>query len=143
MISKIMNSINNHFIRESEYLELTLENSVITGTLSNTYLVGMYIVISGSYLNDGVYKITEVGTNSLTVDATLLSEVSRMKIYSSTPPKDFISLCTEIEAYKEKGVGVKSESIDDYSVAYVGDGSWGKVYSSKLNSYRRVYSDLI
>ncbi len=146
MISKIMNHLKNHFV-DNSYAELDhfgIVSDGIVGSFSETYIVGMYLIIRKSYLNDGIYEITGVTSNKLTLDATLNAENTGDTIYiiGSTPPKDFLDLVTDISNFTEKGIGVKSESIDDYSVSYDDDGSWQSVFANKLNDYRRVYDDL-
>lgn len=138
----IMDSLGNHFIRSMEKKEIAINNNVLSGDFSNKYLAGMYIIIKGSYLNDGIYQIVKVEGNNITCKGDLVSEVSDMTIYASTPPKEFIRLIEEIKGYNET-VGVVAESIDDYSVTYKSDGSAENVYSAKLNKYRNVYSDYL
>ena len=145
MIKQVMDSINNHFVNDWEHNSYEIVSDGIIGTFSCTYLVGMYILIEHSYLNDGVYEITGVTSSKITVDATLKAENTNdsMTLYALTPSADFISIVTEITNFDEKGLGVNSESIDDYSVTYEDDGSWQSVYKNKLNQYRRVYTDLV
>ena len=145
MIKQVMDSINNHFVNDWEHNSYEIVSDGISGTFSCTYLVGMYILIEHSYLNDGVYEITGVTSSKITVDATLKAENTNdsMTLYALTPPADFISIVTDISNFDEKGLGVNSESIDDYSVTYEDDGSWQSVYKNKLNQYRRVYTDLV
>lgn len=141
---KVMDYINNHFIRSGEVQAFEITASSIKGAFREVYLPGMRLIIRGSYLNDGLHTITAVTDTEITVSEVLTPENTGklMSVYASTPPADFIDLCTEIENHTETGIGTTSESIDDYSVSYAGDGSWQSVYKSKLNQYRRVYSDL-
>jgi len=145
VIKQVMDSVNNHFVNDWEHNSYEIVSDGISGTFSCTYLVGMYILIEHSYRNDGVYEITGVTSSKITVDATLKAENTNdsMTLYALTPPADFISIVSEITNFDEKGLGVNSESIDDYSVTYEDDGSWQSVYKNKLNQYRRVYTDLV
>lgn len=142
---KVMKHINNYFTKSIEYGIYEIETDGITGSFSDTYVAGAYLIIQNSYLNDGIYKILSVTNSKITLDATLIAEdtESTMLIALSTPPSDFVTLATTILSYTEKGLGVKSESLDDYSVSYDNDGSWQSVYKNKLNDYRKVYSDLL
>lgn len=142
---KIMDKINNHFLKSVEYNTFEITENSIIGSFTETYLVGMYVIIKGSYLNDGLYQITAVANNELTLDGTLQPEDTNesFRVYASSPPQEFVDLATKINAYNETGIGADSESIDDYSISYKGDGSWESVYANKLNTYRRVYSDLM
>jgi hypothetical protein len=142
---EIMDKINNHFIKSVEFNTFEIGTNTITGSFQETYLPGMYVIIRGSYLNDGIYKITNATDTVITVEETLTEENTddEFRLYASSPPKDFLDLATEIENYTETGLGANSESIDDYSISYGdGDGSWESVFKNKLNTYRRVYTDL-
>jgi len=143
---EVMDHINNHFIpihNLPEYRAFEIVSDGIVGSFGETYIPGMYVIIKHSYLNDGIYKIDSVTDSKITVEETLKPENTgnQFLIIASTPPQSFIDLATEISNFKES-VGVNSESIDDYSVTYNGEGSWESVYSSKLNQYRKVYDDI-
>jgi len=141
----IMKQINNFFVRSSENGNYEIVADGIIGTFSNTYIAGSYLIIKNSFLNDDIYKILSVTSTKLVLDAILEPENTKENILLvlSSPPKDFIALATEIVGYNEKGVGVSSEGLDDYSVSYNTDGSWENIYKTKLIRYRRVYSDLL
>ena len=141
---KVMDYINNHFIKSGEVQAFEITANSIKGAFREVYLPGMRLIIRGSYLNDGLYTITAVTDTEITVSEVLTPENTGklMSVYASTPPADFIDLCDEIDNHTETGIGATSESIDDYSISYAGDGSWQSVYKSKLSQYRRVYSDL-
>lgn len=143
MIYTVMNELNNHFVRIPDSGPFEIVADGITGNFTETFLAGMYVVIHNSYLNDGVYKITSVESNKITVDTTLNPENKEdfIILWPSTPPTDFINLVTEIENYNEK-IGVSSYSIDDYSETFEGNGTWQSAFKSKLNAYRRVYNDI-
>lgn len=141
---KIMDHINNHFIRSAEVYTYEITTNSIKGKFNEIYLPGMRLLIQGSYLNDGLYSIVSATSTEISVSEILSPENTgkSMTIYASTPPVDFQLLCDEIDAHVETGIGASSESIDDYSISYKGDGSWQSVYKAKLNQYRRVYTDL-
>jgi hypothetical protein len=142
---KIMDKIKNHFVKSAEYGIYEVTMNSIKGSFSEVYLPGLYVIIKESYLNDGLYKIVTATTSEITVEETLKPENTgeSFVIYASIPPKEFVDLATEINAFTETGVGANSESIDDYSINYGdGDGSWESVFKNKLNTYRRVYTDL-
>lgn len=146
MLIKVMDKLNNHFVKSVEYAEFEITTSSIKGTFNEVYLVGMYLLIKDSYLNDGIYKITNVVNDEITLDKPLTAESidESIRVYACSPPADFIELVTKIENYNEVGIGTSSESIDDYSANFGdGDGSWQSVYENKLNQYRCVYADLM
>ena len=146
MIEQVMDSINNHFVRDFDVDDFEIVSDGIVGSFSSTYLIGMYVLIKHSLLNDGVYEITGVTDDKITVDATLKAENTgeSIVVYALTPKKSFLDLVTEIETFvaNDESVGVASESLGDYSVSYGKEGSWQSVFRKKLNTYRKVYSDL-
>lgn len=139
-----MKEINNYFYSGiNESLEVTFDSATkkITGIFTNTYIVGMYIKIKGTFLNDGVYKIVEVDVNELTVSEDLQDEVAESCIAILKPCKAFLSLVAEIETYVASGnkEGISSEKIDDYAVSYgSGNGGWSSVFKKRLNTYRKL-----
>jgi len=142
MIYEVMNSINNHFVDGADYGTFQIVSDGITGSFSETYIAGMYVMIENSKINDGIYLITDVTSGKITVDTVLNAESTSdpILIFPCTPPKSFIDLATEISGYTEK-VGISSEKLGDYSVSFNGEGSWENAYSSKLNTYRKIYDD--
>ncbi len=141
---KIMDSINNHFLRSLEIQTFEITATSIKGSFAEVYLPGMFVIIKDSYLNDGLYEVSAATTTEISVLETLKPENTGegIRLYASVPPSDFVALYDEIEAHTETGVGVASESIDDYSVSYKDDGSWQSVFKTKLYQYRRVYNDI-
>ena len=146
-ISEVMREINRWFPRtyENVVVAIAATGKTITGDFAETYLAGQYICLQHSVLNDGVYTIVSVtgvaGAYILTVSETLRTETNRVNVFALQPPRDFIDLVTEIDAYTSKD-GVASEKIDDYSVSFKNDGGWKAAFRERLNTYRRLYPDL-
>jgi len=142
MIGQVMREINRYWPRTYENISLTFAatGKTITGA-TETYLPGQYILIQHSILNDGVYKIASVTNGVITVVETIYDETAKVNIFGLAPPRDFLDLVTDIAAFTGKD-GVKSESIDDYSVSFEGDGSWKTAFRKRLNTYRSMYDDL-
>ena len=151
MITKILDHTLKFFpssLEQGPY-EIVADGIVADGTntnLSETYLVGQYINIQHSYLNDGTYKITAVEANKLTLDATLLPEKTEddMYIWGLRLPRGLLDLVSDIEAYVSGQVtkgGLKSERQGRRAVTYAGDSSWQSVFSSQLSEYSNVYDD--
>ena len=153
MISQIMNYCKNHFVRSKERKStFAIVNDGIEGVFSEKYIVGQYIWIRESIVNDGVYKITNVDLNSkLTLDATLTSEDVESEfitVYGLAVPNAFLDIVTDIESWKTANAGkegVASESIDDYSISF-GTGSngamantWQVAFESRLTAYKQVF----
>ena len=141
---EVMDSVNNHFIRSTETGIYEFTANSIKGNFNQTYLVGMYIIVKDSYLNDGIYQIARVSSDEIIVDIALTLESTKdtVTIYTSTPPRHFIEVVNEIDNFDESKIGVASESIDDYSVSFSKDQSWKEVFKDKLNQYRKVYTDI-
>lgn len=142
-----MKAINNFFVYDSEEKAFAIVTDGITGTFGNTYLVGQWIVIKDSVLNDGIYKITAVESNKLTLDATLLAEDTGelITVGASRVPADFINFASEITSWQTKNSGVEgisSEKIDDYAVSFdTSNGTgWKQAFSSRLQTYSKMYS---
>lgn len=148
MLDAIMTHIKNHFACTVESFTYEIVSDGIVGSFSEEYVDTQYIWLRGTKVNDGVYKITSATTTKLTVEETLVPEPNAKKrlaaVFGLAPPKDFLTVATEIEGYTSKD-GVVSESIDDYSVSYGGtgggDGSWASVFHNKLSPWRRMYDD--
>lgn len=142
-IAEIMRECNRYFPKTYENIALTFTAATrkIAGVFGETYKVGQYILIQHSTLNDSVYRIATVGTNEITVAETLYGETETCQIFGLAPPRDFIDLVTEIDDFTPKD-GISSESIDDYSVSFSGDGSWKTAFKKRLDTYRAMTSDL-
>ncbi len=149
LIYEIMNSVNNHFVRNKEYGISEIVADGIIGDFQNRYIKGQYIVLKNTFLNDNVYKILEVSENKLTLDGVLEEEITEEAfcLYSLSVPIDFLTLCEEIKEWQSKhgcNTGIASEGIDDYSVSFdtSNGGTWKGAFKNRLNTYRKMYPDL-
>jgi hypothetical protein len=135
----ICNYLNNFFVKTKEYEGFIIDDGKIKGNFKQDYLVGQYILIYNSVLNDGIYKITSVSANEIEVEAELIDEQLRqIVIFGLIIPKSFIELAEEI-IDNGKITNVKSESISRYSVTYSdGGSSWQKVYDEQLKPYKKM-----
>jgi len=149
MINEIMEQINNYFSRTVESNTSVITGSTITGSFTETYITGQYIRLQHTILNDGVYKVVSQIGNVVTVEESLLDESPEDSylIWGLAPPKDFLTLVTEIDTYTtaQTNVGVTSESQGERSVSYGGSSggssSWQSVYQSRLSRYRKLFND--
>lgn len=145
MIEQVLKEINRYFPRTVETLK-EIEVDGFIGDWKERYVVGQYIYVRGTIMNDGVYQLTEVSPAKLTVAETLTPEVVGDREYSAllglAIPNEVLRLATEIENYSGAKGGVSSESLGDYSVSYSDDGSWQSVYKKALNQWRIPYSDI-
>ena len=140
----IMKYLNNYFYNFKEYGEYSILNNTIE--VKGEYLIGQYILIKDSILNDGIYKITKVENDIITLEENLNTELFEGYICSLSVPKDFIEICEEIKKYNSKQVktDIVSESFPggySYSKSTInGDlSSWKDVFKNELSSYRKIY----
>ena len=141
-MGEVMEEVNNYYAYENEFdsYEFDSTGKTITGTFENTYLVGQYVRVFGSILNDDVYKIAEVASGILTVEEDLVNEVvadSVIYVISLAPPKTLIRLVSDISSYVTKD-GVASETIDNYSISFSNDGSWIGAFSRRLSKHKKI-----
>ena len=142
MIAQICAEVKNYFVQRDVDVHAgnyTIENGEISPI--PFVRVGQYYRIVGSALNDGVYQR---GVDDLQLtDEEFFGSVWFMRV-----PKDFISLCKEIESWQEdneKSLSspYQSESFEGYSYtkatgASGGALTWQDQVRNKLNAYRKL-----
>ena len=144
MISEILAYTNKYFPYTAEYNTFSVVADGIEGTFNETYLVGQYISILDSFLNDGVYKITGVTNTKLTLDAALLAESSKLCIHGLKLPKAYLSVISAIETYtagQSTQAEISSESQGSRSVTYKDGSGWQSAFKSKLSPYMSMFDD--
>jgi hypothetical protein len=142
MIEQICAFIHNFFVANVISGTFTIAD----GSIEVPGLVtGQYFRICNSRLNDGVYQYGM---------ADLTDETFNGEIWDMRPPRSFIKLAQEIEAWNEKyGETVsgpyQSESFGGYSYSLKtgsnasggtdnNAGSWQGVFKSSLNQWRKL-----
>lgn len=138
MIYDVMKSINNFFEDENGYNYGVWE--IKDGLITLPFLLNnQYFRIIGSVFNDGVYKYD---ANLELVDETFDGTIVALK-----PPKAFMDLVAEIEAFNDKYGTITpytSESFLNYSYSKAsgangtGQITWMDAYRSKLNKWRKL-----
>lgn len=133
-----MKSINNFFEDENGYNYGTWE--IKDGLITLPFLLNnQYFRIIGSVFNDGVYKYD---ANLELVDETFNGTIVALK-----PPKAFMDLVDEIQAFNDKYGTITpyaSESFLNYSYSKAsgtngtGQITWMDAYRSKLNKWRKL-----
>lgn len=133
-----MKSINNFFEDENGYNYGTWE--IKGGLITLPFLLNnQYFRIIGSVFNDGVYKYD---ANLELVDETFDGTIVALK-----PPKAFMDLVAEIQAFNDKYGTITpytSESFLNYSYSKAsgangtGQITWMDAYRSKLNKWRKL-----
>lgn len=127
--------------------EFTISNNTIAPL--DFIRAGQYFRIVGSAMNDGVYCKTP---ESL---ATLTNETFDGAVWEMSVPRAFLKLCADIQAWRDKNEATdsanmspfNSESFAGYSYTKSGSGgsangtsvTWQNQFSSRLNSWKRVY----
>ena len=147
MINKVLNYLKHYYPVDIDSNIFEIVNDGIIGDFNYTALVGQYININGSILNDGVYKITEISSNKITVDSsTLIPEDSSVfiNIIYLAIPKSLLDLIVEIKTYidgQSTSANIKSESQGNVSITYVNGSDWQSAFKTQLSSYRNIYDD--
>ena len=158
-VSEVLGYLNNYFV--DSYLpgttvDFDADASTITfedGIDEDEVLADQYIRIEGSKLNDGVFKITEVGTDEITIDGTLIDEEDAYQIrnerrwnYALAIPSTLLSLITEMQTWETDhpagGENVQSETLGPHSITYASGGAGGtgifSNFASRLKRWRKV-----
>lgn len=149
MLDEICAELKNYFAKDEDRFidDWTISNGVITPQID---MPTAYIRIVGSRLNDGVYKVSELATK-------LEDETFHGAIWVMSPPRAFLDLVKEIEAWQAEYGGAtstalspfSSESFGGYSYSKAtgtrsGGGtssaapSWQATYAARLKRYRRI-----
>lgn len=160
MLTEVMRECRNWFEHTAENGTYDiLDNTIV---VKHRYVVGQYIRIVGSVLNDVVAKITKVDVieddlyritcvhikNNLSNN--LKDETFTGSIYGLRIPFDFLEIVKEIEAYQEiarKGdPTLVSESYRGYSYsrAVSRDGqlvNWKTLFMDRLKPFKRMFGN--
>lgn len=148
MIEQICAHIHNYFLTDDdgnawhrESGEFTVENE---GIALDFLVEGSYFLVNGSRFNDGVYAYPAENMSAETFTGT---------IWEMRPPRRFIQLAGEIEAWQAKYGDVvlspyQSESVQGaYSYTKAASsgggstaaaGSWEAIFRSRLNEWRKM-----
>ena len=142
-MEKILGYLNNYFYRFGERGKYTIEDNVIT--VRGKYIEGQYVRLTGSVMNDGVYKVISVDENSITLNETV-NEVFEGIIYSLAIPKELIELEKKINKFVEDNPagGYASESFGNYSYSKGTNANgelntWKDVFKVELRPYKKMY----
>ncbi len=130
-----MKHIRNFFPRQSYEGTFTITSGMLS--LPESF-GGRYILIEGSYLNDGVHEVYSVFED----------EKFEGCITSLAPPKEFLDLVKEIDAWCKKNAEVTtgpytSESFGGYSYTKATNANgnaagWQDTFQSRLNTWRKL-----
>ncbi|MCD7822528.1 MAG: hypothetical protein LUG86_00680 [Oscillospiraceae bacterium] len=132
MIEAVCRHIKNYFISEVHDGIFTISGGALTDP---GFMRDGYYLIWGSKYNDSVH---------LYPDDTLTDEQFSGDIALMNPPEDFLGICAEIEEYMASDMAspspYKKESFGGYSYEREDSesASWQKVFSSRLNRWRKL-----
>ena len=160
MLSRIMRSINNHFaidrLTGKFYgIETGIFNLIDkTITVKYNYVLGQYIYLHGSILNDGVYQVINIQDGVITLDSkdqSLHDEKWGGTIYSLRVPNDFLQLIGQIENFEMSSDGkasnITSATFGIQSTTFGTNdqgvkAGWQDVFRQELHKYRRHTPDI-
>lgn len=143
MLEQVLFYLNNFFVDRAISGSAVLYNGVVVSDATG-FVVGQYIYLKDSLLNDGLYKISDVTGTTLTLDTSeyLKPETATIRVYGLAIPKQVITLSEEIAtANASNPSGLVQERLGDYSVTYgySDTASWISRYSTRLAPWRKVY----
>ena len=142
MLLELMRECKNFFDISEETGNFVIDNNIIS--LSNDYIIDQYILITGSVLNNGIYKIKD---NLYTLENSK-DEGFTGTIYGLAIPKDFIKLSETIEKYIQDNPQSNKirEKIGSYDVSMAsnekGTITWQQVFARDLNPFRRMFKHI-
>ena len=140
MIEQICAFIHNFFVANRYRGTFQIQG----GTIDLPQLVGgQYFRIVGSRLNDGVYTYPPSDLADETFDGV---------VYDMRPPKLFLTLCSDVEAWQEKygeqaESPYQSESFGGYSYTKASGANangttaaagWQSAFKARLNEWRKL-----
>lgn len=147
MLNEVCAEIRNYFTysRDIHIADWVISNGIITPLLD---IPTDYIRIVGSRKNDGVHEVSSM---------QLQDETFHGAIWIMSPPKDFLTLVSEIESWQASNGTAdsvamspfNSETLGAYSYSKSGiargnnqgatpNVTWKDVYATRLNRFRRV-----
>ena len=151
MLNEILNYLNNYFADTDYSFETACTftaSDTIAGDFADTFIVGEYILIEGSRVNDGVYLIKAIDGTSITIDLTVdyvitTEPETTMTLTKCYIPQDLISLIAEINTFNANSTdGIASESQGQRSVSYVSGGNgtsgWINAFSPRLSIHKKL-----
>jgi len=152
MLNSVLEYLNNYFFKytstakEYSYAkDITFTtNNTMAGDFTDTFLVGEYVLVEGSRINDGVYLISAIDDTTITIDATVDLTIDTEPQIDCTItklfiPKQLISLIAEIKDYNTNvTTGIASESQGNRSVSYGGSSGWKSAFSNQLSVYKKL-----
>jgi hypothetical protein len=154
VLESIINYCRNTFTKKDKlYLssnDVTFTESTYTIDLNTVheFQTGDFVLVSGTFRNNRLFKIDSTTSETLVVenDYVIKDETCTSGVYVKLVsfPRSVEPILAQMINYQLKGygMGIKSEKIDDYSVAFSSAGNvsgYPSDLTSGLNDYRKVY----
>lgn len=146
-VGQVMRSVRNYF--ESGYRATAYKISGGAIAPDDLLREGMYIAITGSFYNDGVWKIGE-GMKLEADGAVPKDENFYGRVYFLAPPADFLTLCESIAEFAKNTPvnGLQSESFGAYSMSRASGKSggiltWEDAFANELSAYRNMWTEVL
>lgn len=143
MLLSVMRECKNFFEITSESGKFEIKNGVIL--LSDDYLIGQHICVTGSILNNGAYLLND----TLYTLSGSRDEIFYGTVYGLAVPRDFIALAQEIDEYvaKNPASNMTSYSFGISSASYATNekgmqATWMDVFRQRLNKYRMMFKQI-
>lgn len=144
MVFEVMREVRNTFYDGySENGSFCVDNGNIV--LQGEYWDSCYVLIHGGQ-HFGVYKMHKNAIQGAYTIEEIIDGSFNGSVYRLDVPSDFIRLVKEIEEYVRKTPesNIISERFGDYSYSISKDTqSWEKVFSTRLNRYRKMMDVLL
>lgn len=144
MLSELCREIKNWFDVSRHIGTISIADGNINYTGANI-AIGQYFRIVGSVFNDGVYQYTGEPIRELK-DETFHGAVWLMAV-----PKEVEALASDIDAWKDKYMGINSANMSPYQSESFGgysytksDGkaegayTWQDAFAKQLNQWRKI-----
>ena len=147
-LTAVCGHINNHFIRTIERGNFVISSGIINA--KEKYLIGQYILVCGSILSDGIYRVND---GLITLDGAADEEFSGA-VCGLAIPKTFLEVVQSIEVFQTAAANDKSGSkyISESFGGWAGArainskgmiAGWEETFAETLNKWRRMYSEVI
>jgi len=147
VLLKLMKECNRFYIYTKESNDFTIMENEINVT--NKYLINQYIILQGSILNNGIYKIIASENNKITVTPTMQNEHFSGELYGLNIAPSFLELSNKIDEYqtKNKQTNLRSESFGGYSVSWATGkngavAGWKDVFKDDIKDFWQFFADL-
>ena len=152
MLNEVLKEINNYFpwkgfdgtVHLYTVDIIFTATDTMTGDFEDTYMVGEYVKVSGSRLNNGVFKISAITDTTITIDTTVDQIIKEeeeiiVDVVKVAIPDELVAIINDIETYDSQAKdGLQAESQADRSVTYSKGSSGTDVFRSKLAKWNKV-----